>query len=416
MILKKIEFANYRSFEQKEIAFDPQFNVLIGINGIGKTSILEGIAVLFSRALKKFTPTWDQALLFSKNDIRIGSIGKTLTGRASIEVLKRTLDFSLAESFEEGLSKHQSLQPSQSVRDVRLELDVSKQDSTVGVPIVVFYTTDRSGFRVTRKSQARPGRAGAYQGALRDKLINYRRFVEWLKAKRRLRHEREADKRIIEIISKALSTFLPGFEELDVEDDTWGLYVNKNGNRLRIDQLSDGERNFIALVVDIARRLVMANPGSNDPLNEGKGIILIDELEIHLHPKWQRDVVLNLQKTFPSLQFITTTHSPFVIQSLRPGQLINLDPATGESEFADNSIEDIAEFVMGIKMPQKSKRYQEMMSVAEEYFRLLRQGEPETEAERANLKRKLDELSAPFSEDPAFMALLKLERESAFGG
>jgi predicted ATP-binding protein involved in virulence len=141
------------------------------------------------------------------------------------------------------------------------------------------------------------------------------------------------------------------------------------------------------------------------------GVVLIDELELHLHPKWQREVRSKLRNTFPNIQFIATTHSPFVIQSLEPGELINLDPEEF-ADYADQSIEDIAENVMGVEMPQKSERYREMMAAAEEYFRLIRdpQADPGTAQDR---ELRLQELSVPFSDDPAFQALLKLEREMA---
>src|SRR6185437_3172472 len=112
-------------------------------------------------------------------------------------------------------------------------------------------------------------------------------------------------------------------------------------------------------------------------------------------------------------QFIATTHSPFVIQSLRAGELINLDPEEF-GEYADKSIEDIAENVMGVDVPQKSERYRQMMDAAEAYFRLLREsGASAGDVDAA--EQRLNELAAPFSDDPAFQALLKLERETQLG-
>jgi hypothetical protein len=103
-----------------------------------------------------------------------------------------------------------------------------------------------------------------------------------------------------------------------------------------------------------------------------------------------------------------------VIQSLRSGELINLDPEEF-GEYADKSIEDIAENVMGVELPQKSERYRQMMSAAERYFRLLRA--PRTEAgDIEAAEQQLNELATPFSDDPAFQALLKLERETQHGG
>ena len=90
------------------------------------------------------------------------------------------------------------------------------------------------------------------------------------------------------------------------------MVVNKNGKKLDVGQLSQGEKSLMSLVGDIARRLAMMNPALENPL-EGEGIVLIDEIDMHLHPTWQRSVIGNLNKTFPNCQFILTTHSPIVI-------------------------------------------------------------------------------------------------------
>jgi hypothetical protein len=95
--------------------------------------------------------------------------------------------------------------------------------------------------------------------------------------------------------------------------------VTKGGVEFDVDMLSDGEKGLLGLVGDLARRLSLANPALKNP-NEGQGIVLIDEIELHLHPAWQRNAVRGLQRTFPNIQFIFTTHSPQVISELRPNQ------------------------------------------------------------------------------------------------
>jgi hypothetical protein len=215
-------------------------------------------------------------------------------------------------------------------------------------------------------------------------------------------------------IGTALATFLDGFANLRVQESPPRLLVDKAGVPLGLSQLSDGERSFLALVCDLGRRLALANPTLEDPLRGG-GVVLIDELELHLHPRWQREVGDKLRATFPNVQFIAATHSPFVIQSLRPGELINLDPEEF-AEYSNKSIEDIAENVMGVELPQRSERYRLMMEAAEQYFRLLRGPPPAGAGAIAALEERLNELAAPFSDDPAFQALLKLERETQGGG
>jgi predicted ATP-binding protein involved in virulence len=171
---------------------------------------------------------------------------------------------------------------------------------------------------------------------------------------------------------------------------------------------------MLAMVADIAYRAALLNPHLGERAAEQTpGIVLIDELDLHLHPKWQRRVVEDLRTTFPQVQFVATTHSPFIIQSLRPGELINLEEPT-QSGPPSQSIEDIAEQVMGVEVPQRSERYQKMMEAAEEYYRVLQEARATTSPEqRESLKLRLDELSAPFSDNVAYHAFLRMEREAA---
>ena len=94
------------------------------------------------------------------------------------------------------------------------------------------------------------------------------------------------------------------------------MTVDKNGKTFNVAQLSQGEKSLMALVGDIARRLAMMNPELKNPL-EGDGIVLIDEVDLHLHPSWQRGIVSRLTKTFPKCQFVLTTHSPLVISDFK---------------------------------------------------------------------------------------------------
>jgi predicted ATP-binding protein involved in virulence len=94
------------------------------------------------------------------------------------------------------------------------------------------------------------------------------------------------------------------------------MAIDKNGETLNVAQLSQGEKSLMALVGDIARRLAMLNPSLENPL-AGDGIILIDEVDLHLHPSWQRSLCDRLIATFPNCQFVLTTHSPLVISDFK---------------------------------------------------------------------------------------------------
>lgn len=213
------------------------------------------------------------------------------------------------------------------------------------------------------------------------------------------------------------------------------IQIRSQSKTLFLNQLSDGEQRLFSLFVDIARQLDLQGMERN--IDTNFAIILIDEIDVHLHPKWQQMVVPLLKDLFPACQFIATTHSPFVIQSLQPGELVVLKHLEFEDEvnsaavdgegsimsnhqapppppinYSDNSIENISEQLMGIKMPQKSKRYLDMVRAAEEYYELLDRTKKAPADEKESLKGRLDEKLIPFERDPAFVAFLKFQREA----
>jgi hypothetical protein len=142
-------------------------------------------------------------------------------------------------------------------------------------------------------------------------------------------------------------------------------------------------------------------------------VVLIDEIDVHLHPKWQRQVIPLLEDSFPSCQFIATTHSPFVIQSVdrERVQRATLGGGFGFSEEGEEarSIEDIAEEIQGIDMPQRSMRAEALNDAAERYFGLLRDSNA-SDAELQIAEEQYREASEPFSNNPAVEALLRVEK------
>ena len=132
------------------------------------------------------------------------------------------------------------------------------------------------------------------------------------------------DRQLVAVRS-AIERFMPGFKRLRVRrKPRLHMSVDKDGETLNIAQLSQGEKSLMALVGDLARRLAMMNPGLDNPLN-GDGVVLIDEVDLHLHPRWQRTVVERLRDTFPRCQFILTTHSPLVISDCKALQVFSLE-------------------------------------------------------------------------------------------
>ncbi|UAY96252.1 AAA family ATPase [Dickeya dadantii] len=126
-------------------------------------------------------------------------------------------------------------------------------------------------------------------------------------------------------VRSAITAFMPGFSNLKVRrKPRLHMSVDKNGEAFNVLQLSQGEKSLMALVGDIARRLAIMNPTLDNPLH-GQGIVLIDEVDMHLHPSWQRSIIERLTTTFPHCQFILTTHSPLVISDYKDVLVYSLD-------------------------------------------------------------------------------------------
>lgn len=138
----------------------------------------------------------------------------------------------------------------------------------------------------------------------------------------------------LKTVTKAIEQFIPDYSSLRVSRvPRPRMLIDKGGETFNIDQLSDGEKNLITLVGDIARRLAIANPNSNEPL-KGEGIVLIDEIDLHLHPSWQRLMIPQLLKVFPNCQFIITTHSPQVLSHVKPESLFLLKNENNELSYS----------------------------------------------------------------------------------
>lgn len=157
--------------------------------------------------------------------------------------------------------------------------------------------------------------------------------------------------------------------------------------------------------MDIATRMCILNPyHQGEALKMTPGVVIIDELDLSLHPTWQKKIVGILKTLFPKIQFICATHSPFIIQSLEDGELITLGQPL-DSEYSGEGIEDIAEDIMGVEMPQYSEKKRKMYEAAEAYYEALKQGKTQDDLEK--LREELAVLEAEYSDNPAYLALMR---------
>ena len=359
MKLKQLSLAHYRGFEQLDIAFEDDITVIAGVNGVGKTGILRAIATAASYALPKFTPSKEKSQSLFATDIYTGKPGLTLTtqlqlpgGSVHVDITRKSplaedkvevlnekrdaLRFSFRETAKE--SKEASdieeeirrigllLEKPEDIANVRAIPDDSEEDpesycadsrGATNQPIIVLYSTNRFLSRlppVLPKSK-RIDVAAAYSKALDQLEVSLNDFANWYRVLTEEDTKKKSlKKKVIVQLESAISAFLPGMGGLQLHPAPPPRFsVKKENDRFYLDQLSDGERGLIALVFDLVRRLAIANPGSENPVAEGSAVVMIDEVELHLHPKWQRDVLSRLSTVFPNCQFIVSTHSPMVL-------------------------------------------------------------------------------------------------------
>lgn len=421
--IQRVALNNFRRFESQEFHFSDQFTILIGDNGSGKTAILDAVALTLSAFLSGFGSQGEQRLAESDvRRVRIDYEDQT-TSEPQYPVSVHCEGAVYDASYSWGQKMDARGKDSHYETDDRFEELVSqmlegvKSGEDIILPLIAHYATDRL-WRDDRPSTETltPGsRLEAYDDALQSTSAA-RAFINWFRTQE-LSALQRGENKTLEAVKHAISACVPEWGEVyfDVREDEL-LAISPERPPLAFRFMSDGVRNMIALVADIARKAATLNPHLGpEAITRTTGIVLIDELGLHLHPNWQRRVVDDLRNTFPSVQFLATTHSPFVIQAVSGSELMDLNADSGTYE-EWHSIEDIAEEVMGVDNVQRSKRFVDMQESAEEYFETLEEAAELPADERSELEEKLDQLIEPFANDPAYTAYLNIKREVKLKG
>ncbi|NVN06017.1 AAA family ATPase [Asaia spathodeae] len=440
MIVSSIKLKNYRRFLDIDINFNSRFNIVIGKNGAGKTTILDAVATMLG--------TWFHgsnlpvhAGNIKSDDRRFtlkevgGEVFKDIEDEVYLEASCTVSDQHIIWRRDYGDRGKNAREYITHGNTIRASI---KSDVTSPLPVLLYYGAGRLWKQHRNLSTKGPSRQiDAYKFCL-DPLSDQRSFERWFKKMTQSGLQKHKEFSPTAVIEEAVICCIPGAQKFyfDIDLDEVVVELEQEG-LVPLNSLSDGFRNMIAMIADIAHRAFRLNPHLEaNAARESYGVVLIDEIDLHLHPKWQRRVVDNLQTAFPNLQFIVTTHSPFILQSAKNNEVIDIS-ANDERKYADDmrqdllgpqgenvgpvpdetvenrSIEDIAELIMGIEMPQRSERAQKMHKAAIEYYSLLASHPHATQKQKDELKERLDRLSAPFSENIAYHAYLQTKRIAA---
>ncbi|WP_339436363.1 MULTISPECIES: AAA family ATPase [unclassified Pseudomonas] len=328
MQIKRFTLVNFRGIEKMELDFEGKQTVaLVGVNGVGKSSILDALAITLSNLTARMVGQPSKSRAISKDDIKIGADYTRLHVDTKL-FESYTVDWAIALNRKGG--KHSSERSSDLARlneaADSVEHGIGQYEFIGGepieLPLAVYYDVHRAVLDVPLRVRENLVNAIAegYDDALGHGGADFKRFFIWFRNQEDLENESSRDipgyrDPELSAVRRAIETFT-GFRDVRVRrKPALRMTVLKGDLEFNVLQLSDGEKCLLAMVGDLARRLTLLNREVRDPL-EGKGVVLIDELDLHLHPGWQRTVVQNLEKTFPNCQFIITTHSPQILGEL----------------------------------------------------------------------------------------------------
>jgi predicted ATP-binding protein involved in virulence len=423
MKINNIKIQNFRGYSTLDIDLNPNFNLIIGDNGSGKTAILEALTVAIGSFFLGIKGANSRGIY--EKDIRIETFEHSEEYQFPVVVQANGIVHNQTISWLrtlEGNDNRTTSKQAKSIKDLASKIDTMvRKGEVVNLPLLIYYATGRL-FDVARDNdelskekkrerQQISSRFRAYDRSLEAKST-HRQFQKWFRGKELARIQKGVGDINLEVVKKTIIDSIPNcvniYHEFDT-DKSQGLKVELGDGRiLPFNSLSDGTRNFFAIVADMAYMCLTLNPHLKErALKETEGVVLIDELDLHLHPEWQRKIINILKDTFPNIQFVVTTHSPFLIQETGRDQLIILKDSQIHkiTSAANLSIEDIAEELQLVENPQWSKSRQDMFQKAKEYYKAVKE-----ERDTPEMKAILDEAMKPFALDTAFYAIVEQEK------
>lgn len=428
--LNHVELQNFRGVEELRLAFDPKLTVLIGENGSGKTTVLDALASLLQVFVDKTTSRETgkiETQYITTNDIRNGTVEATnslsmffdFEGSAVKEESKKAnqLEFenkvyegilewsvTLNESGYEAEDTSKTVDFTQLSKIIRLinlnyKSNLQEQEKSkhvpLSVPLVIYYCPLKATTAITSTNERlRTDIMSAYEDALAYNSFDFTKFFRWFKWQENIKTQL-GENPLLDAVANAIYQMLNNEEAVFsnlktdwINNPDGELLINKENdeNPLKISQFSSGEKSILALTADLARRLAIANPYAENPLH-GNGIVLIDEIDLHLHPRWQRAILPKLMAIFPNIQWVVTTHSPQILGEVKEGSIYILENAKVELLKFNTYGKDmnrILERIMGV-----AERNEAVEQLFDEYFELIEKNELETAAKKRNELEKL---------------------------
>ena len=343
------------------------------MNGAGKSSVLDATAILLSWLVNRVKSSGASGRPILESDIRNGD------STANIGITVKSTDGYFNWNIVKARRGHHrkdmvSILISATEYAKQMQTKIAEHHGQVDLPLCAYYPVNRAVLDIPLRIRAKHSfdLLSAYDESLTSGA-NFRTFFEWFREREDLENENrryaselvkpegyEYPDRQLETVRGALALFMPEFTDLTVRRNPLRMEVKKSGEALTVNQLSDGEKCLMAIVGDLARRMAIANPTKLHPL-EGDGVIMIDEVDLHLHPKWQRMILSKLLEVFPNCQFLVSTHSPHVITHVKPENIFLLNmtsdglQAIRPVESYGKTVDRVLEDLMGLDTTRPDK-------------------------------------------------------------
>lgn len=421
MYIKTLTLQNFKGFDNIELDFHPNLSVIVGANGSGKTSVMEGAAIALSAMFVKMDGLSGRRIDKSQAHLKAFELGSTKDVQPQYPVTVKASAVLNSGSIEWSRSLNKST-GSTTVGDakeiielgIRFQEHLRRGDKELILPVIAYYGTGRL-WDYHREKQSdvfeSNNRINGYVDCV-DGTANIKLMMNWflkMTVQKYQNHELGLDNPPeLEAVYSAMETCyrkITGHDDVKVQYNMGTkeleiAYRDGSGKLMRIpvNQLSDGYKSTISLVADIAYRMAVLNPQLlGDVCNETDGIVLIDEVDLHLHPKWQQRILGDLTEIFPKVQFIISTHAPEVINSVSKENVIVLENNQAVSAPAETYGKDangILRTIMHVK-----ERPNEIMQKFDDFYDLLNKGKYIEAGE------VLDDLENVLGEDPALASM-----------
>jgi predicted ATP-binding protein involved in virulence len=414
MHIQTLTLTNFRGARSLSLDLHPRLNVLVGVNGAGKSTVLDASATMLSWAVSRIRQAGTSGRPISEDDIT------NKQGAATIEIScvddDRKITWRLTKSRKGyGSPEHPSDLKELSDYTKKIQNRIANSEQITNIPLFVHYPVTRAVLEIPLRIRGKHNfeLLAAHDDALTTGA-NFRTFFEWFREREDLENEilvRRNQPNLftedevndypdpqLKAVRSALSRLLPEFENLTVRRSPLRMEIQKNGEMLTVNQLSDGEKCLIAMVSDLARRLAIANPAMANPL-DGDGIILIDEIDLHLHPTWQRMIANRLLDIFPNCQFIVSTHSPHVLTHVHPENILilrrsgNSVEALRPEESYGRKVDRILEDLMGLDTTRPESVDRDIRGL----FNMISQSKSD---EMDNVREELEKIKQKIGDDP----------------